>query len=45
MALRADEGRGKQRNATGSRKQAFDPWIPEWGNPARVMSGYCILNS
>ena len=45
LALRADEGRSDLRKATGSRKQAFNPWVPEWGNPAGDKSGHRILNS
>ena len=37
MAPRADEGRGRRRNAPGSCEQAFDPEISEWGNPPGVM--------
>ena len=44
LALRAEEGRSDLRKATVSRKQAIDPWIPEWGNPAGVKSGHRILN-
>ena len=33
LALRADEGRGTLRKASGSRVQALYPRIPEWGNP------------
>ena len=40
----ADEGRGKLRKAAGSCKQAFNPQISEWGNPARVMPGHHVLN-
>ena len=34
LAPGADEGRSDLRKATGSRKQALYPWMPEWGNPA-----------
>ena len=33
LALRADEGRGTLRKASGSRVQALYPRMPEWGNP------------
>jgi hypothetical protein len=33
LALRADEGRGTLRKASGSRVQALYPGISEWGNP------------
>ena len=36
MAPRAEEGRGKLRKAVGSRKQAFDLRMSEWGNPADI---------
>lgn len=35
LASSADEGRGTLRKALGSRVQAQDPTISEWGNPAR----------
>ena len=37
LALEAEEGRDKQRYASGSSKYAFDPEISEWGNPLMVM--------
>ena len=40
LALGAEEGRGKLRKAAGSCKQALDPQISEWGNPAGVMCSY-----
>ena len=40
----ADEGRGGLRYASGSRRAGFDPRVPEWGNPARFVPGYRILN-
>ena len=43
-ALIAEEGRGKLRKVMGSRKQAIDPWISEWGNPAGVMLRHHGLN-
>jgi hypothetical protein len=33
LALRAEEGRGTLRKASGSRVQALYPGMPEWGNP------------
>ena len=42
MALRGDEGRGRQRYAPGSSQTCFDPEISEWGNPAGVMSRYPV---
>jgi hypothetical protein len=44
LALGAEEGRSDLRKATVSRKQALDPWISEWGNPAGVKSSHRILN-
>ena len=44
LALGAEEGRSDLRKATVSRKQAPDPWMPEWGNPAGVKSGHPMLN-
>ena len=44
LALGAEEGRSDLRKATVSRKQAPDPWMPEWGNPAGVKSGHHTLN-
>ena len=44
MALGAEEGRSDLRKATVSRKQAPDPWMPEWGNPAGVKTGHHTLN-
>ena len=44
LALGAEEGRSDLRKATVSRKQAIDPWMPEWGNPAGVKSGHHTLN-
>ncbi len=38
LALTGDEGRGRQRYASGSRQTGFDPRVSEWGNPAGVMS-------
>ena len=35
LAQEGDEGRSKLRKASGSRKQAIDPGISEWGNPTR----------
>ena len=37
LALRADEGRGKQRNCSGELQASFDPEISEWGNLAPIM--------
>ena len=34
LAQEGEEGRSKLRKASGSRKQAFNPRISEWGNPA-----------
>ena len=45
LAPGADEGRGRLRKATGSCQPSFDPWISEWGNPARVMPGHLCLNT
>ena len=39
LALTGDEGRGKLRKAPVSCKQAIDPEMSEWGNPAEVMFG------
>ncbi len=33
LALKAEEGRGTLRKASGSRVQALYPGMPEWGNP------------
>ena len=33
VAREGEEGRGKLRKAPG-RRAAFDPEVPEWGNPA-----------
>ena len=44
LALGAEEGRSDLRKATVSRKQTFDPWISEWGNPAGVKPGHPVLN-
>ena len=41
LAPSADEGRGKHRYASGSRKQAVIREVSEWGNPALVMECYC----
>ena len=32
LALKAEEGRGTLRKASGSRVQAIYPGMPEWGN-------------
>jgi hypothetical protein len=45
LAPDADEGRGRLRKATGSCLSSFDPWISEWGNPARVMPCHPRLNT
>ena len=37
LALGAEEGRSNLRKATVRRKQPFDPWISEWGNPLMVI--------
>lgn len=42
LALRSDEGRDRLRNSTVSRQIDFDPSVSEWGNPAGVMSSYCL---
>ena len=44
LALRADEGRGRLRYASGSCQPSVDPRMSEWGNPARVMSRHPALN-
>jgi hypothetical protein len=44
LALGADEGRGRLRYASGSCQPSVDPRMSEWGNPARVMSCYLLLN-
>ena len=36
----ADERRGGLRYASGSRRAGFDPRMPEWGNPASVITGH-----
>ena len=35
LAITGEEGRGSLRKATGSRQTDLDPWMSEWGNPAR----------
>eukprot|EP01022_Parablepharisma_sp_SALTPOND_P019725 TRINITY_DN340_c21_g1_i3.p4 TRINITY_DN340_c21_g1~~TRINITY_DN340_c21_g1_i3.p4 ORF type:complete len:143 (-),score=2.03 TRINITY_DN340_c21_g1_i3:110-538(-) len=40
LAPAGDEGRGRLRQASGSRQAGFEPRISEWGNPAGVISGY-----
>ena len=45
LAPRTEEGRGRLRNATGSRLPGADPWISEWGNPALVMECHSGLNT
>lgn len=45
LAPRADEGRSGLRYASGSWRASVDPRVSEWGNLARVMFGYCHLNS
>ena len=45
LAPSADEGRGKHRYASGSRKQAVIRGISEWGNPALVMECYLRTES
>ena len=42
MAQRGDEGRCRLRKASGSRQAGFDPGVPEWGNPAGVMSSHSL---
>ena len=42
LAMIGDEGRDSLRKATGSRQMGVDPWISEWGNPAR--KGHRPLN-
>ena len=44
LAPRADEGRSGLRYASGSWRTSFDPRISEWGNLARVVTGYRNLN-
>jgi hypothetical protein len=44
LALRADEGRSKQRYFPGELQASFDPGEPEWGNPTPVMRRYRLLN-
>jgi hypothetical protein len=44
LAPEAEEGRGWLREATGSCRPSFDPWISEWGNPAPVMGCHPGLN-
>jgi len=38
LTARGDEGRGRQRNASGSRKTGYDPGVSEWGNPLCLQS-------
>ena len=45
LAPDADEGRGRLRKATGSRRPDCDPWMSEWGNPAPVMGCDSRLNT
>ncbi len=40
LAPRVEEGRGKLRKASGSRKQASIREMSEWGNPTGVVSGH-----
>ena len=44
LALRADEGRCGLRYASGSWRASVDPRVSEWGNLARVVSGYLQTN-
>ena len=44
LARQADEGRGDRRNVRGELHPSDEPRDSEWGNPARVMSGYSLLN-
>jgi hypothetical protein len=44
LALRADEGRSKQRYFPGELQASFDPRDPEWGNLAPVTRCYLLLN-
>ncbi len=43
LAPEVEEGRGRLRNAAVSCEQAFDPRMPEWGNPAGVMTCHFSL--
>ena len=43
LAMSGDEGRCSVRKATGSPQTGFDPWMSEWGNPAR--KGHPALNT
>ena len=45
LALGAEEGRCSLRYASGSWQTSCDPRVSEWGNLARVVSGYRRLNS
>ena len=45
LALIGDEGRGKLRKCLGELQTRIDPGMSEWGNPARVMPRYFVLNS
>ena len=44
MAARGDEGRGRQRNASGSRQTGFDPEVSEWGNPTAGNSSDYVVS-
>ena len=45
LALRADEGRGKQRYCPGELQASLDPGISEWGNLAPIMRRRLRLNT
>ena len=44
-ALGAEEGRGKRRNAPGSRKRAKIRRSPNGGNPLEVILEYPLMNT
>jgi len=43
LAITGEEGRRSVRKATGSSQTSIDPWMSEWGNPAR--KGHPWLNT
>lgn len=44
LADSTDEGRYRQRYASGSRQVGFDPRVSEWGNPAPVMGCHRLVS-